>query len=96
MPKTPQRVNIPAFFLRLVFTHRLSEKKCTHLRMCLVCSYVGCCDTSKNRHMHKHIKGTGHRLIRSIEEGEGWIWCYPDKAYISANSRQLDEAMPTS
>lgn len=64
--------------------------------MCLVCSYVGCCDTSKNRHMHKHIKGTGHRLIRSIEEGEGWIWCYPDKAYISANSRQLDEAMPTS
>ena len=61
------------------------------LRMCLICGYVGCCDTSKNKHMHRHIKETGHPLIRSIEPGEGWIWCYPDSAFISARSPQLGE-----
>jgi uncharacterized UBP type Zn finger protein len=65
-----------------------------NLRMCLICGYVGCCDTSKNKHMHQHIEETGHPLIRSIEAGEGWIWCYPDEAFISAKSRQLDEAVP--
>ena len=43
--------------------------------------------------MHQHIDETGHPLIRSIEIGEGWIWCYPDEAFISAKSKQLDEAM---
>ena len=64
-----------------------------NLRMCLVCGYVGCCDTSKNKHMHQHIEESGHPLIRSIEPGEGWIWCYPDSAFISARSSQLDEPM---
>ena len=64
------------------------------LRMCLICGYVGCCDTSKNKHMDIHIKETGHPLIRSIEPGEGWIWCYPDNAFLSAKSEQLDEPMP--
>ena len=53
-----------------------------NLRMCLICGYVGCCDTSNNKHMGKHIKETGHPLIRSIEPGEGWIWCYPDEAFL--------------
>jgi uncharacterized UBP type Zn finger protein len=66
-----------------------------NLRMCLICGYVGCCDTSKNKHMHQHIEETGHPLIRSIEPGEGWIWCYPDEAFISSKSKQLDEPMPT-
>ena len=63
------------------------------LRMCLICGIVGCCDTSKNKHMQQHIEQTGHSLIRSIEPGEGWIWCYPDSALISARSPQLDEPM---
>jgi uncharacterized UBP type Zn finger protein len=65
-----------------------------NLRMCLVCGYVGCCDTSKNKHMKKHVEQTGHPLIRSIQPGEGWIWCYQDNAFLSANSPQLDEPMP--
>lgn len=64
-----------------------------NLRMCLICGYIGCCDTSKNKHMKKHVEETGHPLIRSIEPGEGWIWCYEDNAFISARSPQLDEAM---
>lgn len=50
-----------------------------HLRMCLSCGYVGCCDTSKNKHASKHFLQTSHPLIRSIEPGESWTWCYVDK-----------------
>ncbi len=49
-----------------------------HLRLCLVCGHVGCCDSSKNKHASKHYHGTQHPLIRSIEPGESWVWCYPD------------------
>ena len=65
-----------------------------NLRMCLICGYVGCCDTSKNKHMQQHVQETSHPLIRSIEAGEGWIWCYPDEAFLSASSSQLAEPMP--
>jgi len=65
-----------------------------NLRMCLICGYVGCCDTSKNKHMKQHVASTGHPLIRTIEHGEGWIWCYKDDALISADSPQLDQPMP--
>jgi len=51
------------------------------LRMCLVCGYVGCCDTSKNRHMAEHYRDTGHPIFRSIHRDEGWIWCYADDAF---------------
>ena len=51
------------------------------LRMCLICGYVGCCDTSKNRHMARHHETTGHPIIRSINRDEGWIWCYEDDAF---------------
>jgi uncharacterized UBP type Zn finger protein len=50
-----------------------------HLRLCLTCGHVGCCDSSKNKHATKHFEDTAHPLIRSIEPGEGWIWCYVDK-----------------
>lgn len=53
-----------------------------HLRMCLTCGYVGCCDNSPNRHATKHYRATGHPLITSFEPGEDWIWCYLDKALI--------------
>ena len=50
-----------------------------HLRLCLVCGHVGCCDSSKNKHATRHFQHAGHPLIRSIEPGETWIWCYLDQ-----------------
>lgn len=49
-----------------------------HLRMCLICGHVGCCDSSPNRHASKHYHASGHPLVRSLEPGESWIWCYAD------------------
>ena len=49
-----------------------------HLRLCLECGHVGCCDSSKNKHATKHFHRAKHPLIRSIEPGESWIWCYVD------------------
>lgn len=50
-----------------------------HLRLCLHCGHVGCCDSSKNKHATKHFRNAGHPLIRSIEPGESWVWCYVDE-----------------
>jgi uncharacterized UBP type Zn finger protein len=52
------------------------------LRMCLTCGAIGCCDSSPGRHARGHFEMTGHPLIRSIEPGETWAWCYPDEAYL--------------
>jgi uncharacterized UBP type Zn finger protein len=49
-----------------------------HLRLCLECGHIGCCDSSKNKHATKHFHTTKHPLIRSIEPGERWIWCFVD------------------
>ena len=49
-----------------------------HLRMCLECGHVGCCDSSKNKHATKHFHSTKHPLMRSVEPGEAWVWCYVD------------------
>jgi uncharacterized UBP type Zn finger protein len=53
-----------------------------HLRLCLVCGNVGCCDSSKNKHATKHFHQTTHPLIRSAEPGEDWGWCYVDEVYL--------------
>ena len=53
-----------------------------HLRACLSCGQVGCCDQSKNRHAHRHHEETGHPLIRSVEPDESWIYCYADDAFM--------------
>jgi len=50
-----------------------------HLRMCTECGHIGCCDSSKNKHATKHFHHTKHPVIRSIEPGEDWIWCYVDE-----------------
>ena len=50
-----------------------------HLRLCMSCGHVGCCDDSKNRHATRHFHATGHPIIRSAEPGEDWLWCYPDE-----------------
>ncbi|HTZ74759.1 MAG TPA: UBP-type zinc finger domain-containing protein [Candidatus Aquilonibacter sp.] len=50
-----------------------------HLRLCLECGNVGCCDSSKNKHATKHFRHTHHPLMRSIEPEEAWVWCYVDE-----------------
>ncbi len=47
-----------------------------HLRFCLSCGEVGCCDDSKNQHARKHAAAGGHPVIRSKEPGEFWAYCY--------------------
>ena len=53
-----------------------------HLRVCLSCGNVGCCDSSFGRHATRHFQATGHPILRSLEEGEDWRWCYPDETYV--------------
>ena len=52
-----------------------------HLRLCLVCGHVGCCDSSKNKHATKHFHATQHPLVTSLERGESWAWCYADEEF---------------
>ncbi len=52
-----------------------------HLRLCESCGHVGCCDQSPNRHATGHFKTTSHPIIRSLEPGEEWGYCYPDDMF---------------
>ena len=52
-----------------------------HLRMCRICGYVGCCDDSKNKHASDHFHQTNHPIVRSLEPGEVWNWCYLDQTF---------------
>jgi uncharacterized UBP type Zn finger protein len=54
-----------------------------HLRICLECGRVGCCDDSPNRHATAHAHASGHPIIRSLEPGETWSWCYVDELALS-------------
>ncbi|MBC7633488.1 Na+/H+ antiporter [Aeromicrobium sp.] len=51
-----------------------------HLRLCMECGHVGCCDSSVGKHMSGHFEETGHPVMRSFEPGEAWRWCFVDKA----------------
>jgi uncharacterized UBP type Zn finger protein len=53
-----------------------------HLRECLECGHVGCCDNSPQRHATAHWNGTQHPIMRSFEPGEQWGWCYPDNLFL--------------
>ncbi len=53
-----------------------------HLRMCLTCGHVGCCDSSKNKHAAGHFQTSGHPIMRSIEPGEDWRWCFIDQVQL--------------
>ena len=57
-----------------------------HLRMCLTCGKVGCCDNSPNRHATAHFAETAHPLIRSAERDEEWIWCFVDRVGLPLQS----------
>jgi uncharacterized UBP type Zn finger protein len=50
-----------------------------HLRMCQACGHIGCCDNSPHRHATAHHEETEHPIIRSVEPGEDWSWCYVDE-----------------
>ncbi|MEJ2869759.1 UBP-type zinc finger domain-containing protein [Actinomycetospora sp. OC33-EN08] len=50
-----------------------------HLRMCLTCGHVGCCDSSPYRHASSHFTESGHAVMESFEPGESWRWCYLDR-----------------
>ena len=50
-----------------------------HLRRCAECGQVGCCDSSPNQHASKHHAESGHPIMRSLEPGEDWYWCYEDE-----------------
>jgi uncharacterized UBP type Zn finger protein len=56
--------------------------KWVHLRLCLACGHVGCCDSSKNKHASRHAEETGHPIVRSFQPGEDWRWCYIDETYV--------------
>ena len=58
-----------------------------HLRLCLTCGHVGCCDNSPGQHATKHFHRTKHAMMRSFEPGEEWGWCYAEEEYF--------EPMPT-
>jgi hypothetical protein len=53
-----------------------------HLRLCLICGHVGCCDSSRNKHATKHYRKTGHPIMKSMEPGEDWRWCYADESIV--------------
>lgn len=53
-----------------------------HLRLCLTCGHVGCCDNSKNKHATQHYHTTQHPIIQSLEQGENWRWCYVDQVML--------------
>ena len=50
-----------------------------HLRLCMTCGHVGCCDSSPNRHASGHWLAKGHPIVQSYEPGEDWWWCYADE-----------------
>jgi len=55
-----------------------------HLRLCLTCGHVGCCDSSKNKHATAHFHATAHPIVRSFQPGESWAWCYVDQVELEA------------
>lgn len=60
-----------------------SGDRWVHLRACMTCGFIGCCDSSKNKHSHQHADSAAHPIVRSIESGEDWMWCYVDEVYLA-------------
>lgn len=53
-----------------------------HLRLCLSCGHVGCCDSSPGKHAGAHAHALGHPIVQSMEAGEDWRWCYVDQNFV--------------
>jgi hypothetical protein len=67
-----------------------------HLRFCLTCGHVGCCDDSPNKHASKHALASGDPLIRSLEPGEEWSWCFVDELAMVIPEVQGQTRIPPS
>jgi uncharacterized UBP type Zn finger protein len=67
-----------------------------HLRICLTCGHVGCCDDSPNRHASAHAREDGHPIIRSIEPREDWSWCFPDELMMRIGEVHGEPRIPPS
>ncbi len=67
-----------------------------HLRLCMRCGHVGCCDSSPNRHATAHARGREHPIIRSLEPGETWSWCYVDEVTLSLPEVHGSTRLPPS
>ena len=70
--------------------------KWLHLRICLNCGHVGCCDDSPSQHASKHAAATTHPLIRSLEPGETWSWCFVDEIGLVIPSVRGETRIPPS
>ena len=73
-----------------------SGGKWVHLRICLECGHVGCCDSSPNRHATAHAHSAQHPIIRSLEPGEEWSWCYVDEVGLSIPRVRGETRIPPS
>lgn len=77
--------------VKLIKTYTPNTKGCeeclktgdrwVHLRICLICGHVGCCDSSKNKHASKHCRDAGHPMMKSLEPGEEWGYCCVDDIF---------------
>jgi hypothetical protein len=67
-----------------------------HLRICLECGHVGCCDDSPNRHATAHARASSHPIIRSLEPGEDWSWCYVDELAMRIEGIEGQTRIPPS
>jgi ubiquitin-hydrolase Zn-finger-containing protein len=70
--------------------------KWVHLRICLQCGHVGCCDDSPGRHATAHHAATSHPIIRSLEPGEDWSWCFEDELAMRIPGVHGHTAIPPS
>jgi uncharacterized UBP type Zn finger protein len=67
-----------------------------HLRICLACGNVGCCDDSPNQHARRHAESSEHVLIRSLEPGEDWTWCFVDEVGMRIDAIHGETRIPPS
>ncbi len=67
-----------------------------HLRICLACGHIGCCDSSPGRHATAHSREQGHPIVRSVQPGENWGWCYEDQLLMPVSMVQGEPRIPPS
>jgi hypothetical protein len=67
-----------------------------HLRICLNCGHVGCCDSSPGRHATAHAESAGHPIMRSIQPGEDWAWCFVDQLAMRIPQVEGETSIPPS
>jgi uncharacterized UBP type Zn finger protein len=70
--------------------------KWCHLRICLSCGHVGCCDSSPGHHATAHAESSGHPIMRSIQPGEDWSWCFVDEVAMVIPQVEGETSIPTS